>query len=371
MNISLYDEKTQQLFDMDKPSNVQLNAYCGNNEVQSFNLTAANSWLLNITCTFNRLRATVEYPSDQYYRTLTYTSSVNFTNIKVWLIELTTTTALLNNFQSYDLLRDYQNARIVVTKIIGTNEELITGDYIDSEAKITAYLIKGDEYLIKVQSDNQPDRIFGTYFADTEGTKVVRLFDLDLVSEATSFGSQVSYYTYMLNESGDLKIRSAYNDTGSNVQLAQFEVYQDGKDGVLLMNATSTSSSAFFTYDVDDSTPASQEYYAELTLYSYNGIAVPFERQFRVSENVDVPTVFANANTLKWILFFVMLVFALSLTISTESVGALLLVGLAALLTAMGWLRVGETTGMATAVLGLAAFVALVNLLKKGSDGDD
>jgi len=364
INATLYDEKTLAIFDISKPTLITMQVICNNGSVYQQPINNY-TYLFALNCTYRKIKFLVDYPQDSYYRTYPSLSpsllSVSESNLTIWLIELNSTTAIFNTFQIYDLFNDYEDEIILFYKNIGSVEYLITGDAIDVEGKIGAYFIQNAEYTLKVLSSNRPERDMGNYYADVGGQCVISLFDLSLASEASSFNSQVSAYSYLANESGNIIIRSRINDTGDNIQSSHFEVRGNSSSGFIYCSMFSLSANVDYSCDVPDS--ASNNYYVTLLVNLTNSTTQKlFEKFLKGSELIAFPVTFTNSNTQPWLMYMLMLIFAFTLTITTGTLGALLIVIFAIFLRAIGWINLSRLSTASTAV-NLAIAGAMVSIM--------
>jgi hypothetical protein len=179
------------------------------------NGSTPNPLSLNITEAVSTIRFLEYYTTPSVitiYRTYLPILGFNINNLEsnVWLVDLRTTDVVLNTLQLFDLMQDYENPRVLLTKVINGTEQVITGDYADVEGKISAYLMMGGQYNVKVYSDNKPVRVIGKYYADSAGVKYLRLFDVVLTDQSV-VPTEVSYSTYLINLSGTPTIYSQFN----------------------------------------------------------------------------------------------------------------------------------------------------------------
>lgn len=375
LNVTIYDEKTVLPFNVSGLDLIQMQLICQDNTTIVQNILTNNP-TLNITCPYQKIKFYVYYPGDSYYRTYPYTSAVigvSNNNFRVWLLNLNTTDVIFNTFQTYDLFKEYQNVKILIYKIIGTTSYLITGDAIDIEGKIGAYLIRNNEYVVKILSSNKPEKDMGSYYSDISGQSAIRLFELSLTPESTSYFDQVTAYSYLVNETGNLIIRAAVNDTGDNIVNSTLTVRQNSRSGAIICQFSSVSKNVEYSCDVPDI--ATNTYYASIDVTTTGDTTEHlFEKLMKGSELIPMPMTFANPETMQWILFLVLLTVGFTLTITTSAVGGLFIVALAAFLKVIGWIRLANVSLTDTAlnlkiaglVVSLLIFLAIAHILKKG-----
>jgi hypothetical protein len=383
--VTLYfkDEATLGNFNLTSPDRMSMELYYGNGSSSTINITnATNPYTFFTYSTVSTIRFLEYYTTPNTvtaYRTRFTTTIFNVTdlmyatslNATIWLIDLRTTDVILNTLQIFDLMQDYINPRVTVTKTINGNEEIITEDFADVEGKINAYLMAGAQYNIKIYSDNKPVRVVGRYYADIAGIKYLRLFDVVGVDLTTQYSPMnVTYSTNLVNATGTLMVWSQYE--GPFVTNVIWSVYNNTITGGLLTTSTITNTSAVFTYSVpaNITNTTTTDYFIRLNI-TVNCTGAPqacsspiiYDRTLSVSSKVPMPATFDKPYTLKWIIFIFLLIIALSLNFKTANIGSLLLVGAAAFVMYLGWLP-----EVSFAIIGLGAVVALVGIFRKSSE---
>lgn len=353
-----WDEKTIMPFNMSSFDNMQFQVYCPDT-TQIYELTSTSqNYTQDIDCFFTKLRFQLQYGTDVYYRTLI----LPYTGVEknVYLLDLTNTTSVFNTFTVFDLLGTYENVSLFFEKRINSDTEQIIGDYVDAEGKVPAYLMLAGDYIIKLKSDNMPERVIGTYTADTAGDKIIRLFDISLATTIKDYDGAASSYIYKTNESGSLYIRAAWNDTTSTTTGVAFNVYNS--TGENLVTQTSTASNVLFSYAIPS---AYNRDNLRITLNITNPTwgARDYSRTIKPITSITLPGTFDSPYTLKFIIFGVLIVFALMFTVTTANWGALILVGIAGILSYLGIFVI------AAPILGLAAMLAIFQVYKSGDRG--
>jgi hypothetical protein len=96
----------------------------------------------------------------------------------------------------------------------------ITGDKINIERSIAAYLMLNRQYTFLLRSDNRPNKVIGVYTADVSGGKNIQLYDINynlqstntplftaltIVNNYTNAKSAIAYYNDPYNKTTDLK----------------------------------------------------------------------------------------------------------------------------------------------------------------------
>ncbi len=362
--INLFDEATGGYFNVSSADDIEMHVFCPNQTVTT-DLTA-NISEVPITCEYTKLRFIVEYGVDTYFRTLIIPFT-EATNISVYLINLDTTTSILNSMLLDDLFQTYDNPSIYIYRLITGGQRLITSDFVDIENKIAAYLIENAEYNIVVKSDNQPDFVFGSYVAAEAGDIALRLYDFDVTPQPSGWSSDVVYSTQIMNITGDdamgnRTLVTFYNDSGSGTTNLVWTVYEDDIGGNVLATSTSadTSDATFIYYisPVYNTTPLavelivthdSGEHTSRWILQEITEIILGIER-------------YINVQFLNWFITILLALIAIMSTIRTSDMITFVILGLAAVFIMFGWYKVSW------AILVLCIIVSLIFFLKKQSD---
>lgn len=354
--LNFYDELTLQPFDFTPYNDTKFEVFC-TDKTEEFPVTSFNN-TFNVSCNFFKLKMTLTLNDDEYYRSLLFDEDFNYNNASMYLIDLENTTALFNTFILYDIFNDFENKQLLIQKITDIGVINIHSDFADVRDTVGAFLIPLNEYIFTVRSSNKVDKFFGVYVADTAGDFTMRLFDLDFSSSQIYTQTGVAYTT--LNDNGI--IRSFYNDTTIQgvVNSGTFTVRNGSSTGTLLYTATSTASGANFAYII----PA---LYTNETLYTVLDIDVSegtdIQHILLILDETEInqPSTFDTPDFLKWVLFLVLVAFALTATITSQSVVSLLLVALGGFLNYIGWLMIGYP------VLSVGVLLSLITLFM----GDD
>lgn len=371
VGLTFYDENTLALFNMSSPDSMQIVVYYtnGNSTTLQLDGNSTNPYFLNITQTVSKIRILEYYTTPNVitiYRTYLSTTAFNLTNLNtnIWLLNLRTSDVIFNSFQIFDLMKDYTNPRVLVTKIINSVEETITGDYADLDGKVGAYLLAGAQYNLKLFSDNKPTRVLGSYYADSAGVIYLRLFDVvgvDLTSSTDAMNNK--YSTNLVNASGVTMIYSQFN--GTYITGVTWTVYNNTLAGSVLSTSTISNISGIFTY-VPAAGVTDMIVRMVLTLdCSSSSTAclspITYDRTFNINHDVSKPT-FDKPYTFPWIIFLFILIILLSLNFKTAPIGGALVLGLLMFLGYIGWFVL--TAG----IIGLITIVILTLLFKRGND---
>jgi hypothetical protein len=368
INLTFRDEETFDLFNMNSPNQIRYELYCTDDTVISNVISNSSSTFpFTISCEFKKIRFLVDYPTEAYYRVIVISPTINDTSFVVWLVDLNTSKVVYNTFQGYDLFNEYTNPKIGIYRIINNSEELITGDYVDIESKITAFLLLNEEYTIKIFSDNQPDRIIGRYNADDSGVKYLRLFEVTLSADPSGFSPEVYYYSYLVNESGSYNIKVGYNDTGGdNIYGGTVTIRNGSSAGPVLFTSSSNNTQAIFTYPTLALPNDKNTYYVSLVLNKTDGEQISYGKIIQDQIIVNLPT-FNNPWSLRWIIFILILIFAFSMTARTAMIGNLAILGLLLLLAVLNIFVVSSVAAIASGIIGILGLIAISSLFKKGA----
>jgi hypothetical protein len=286
----------------------------------------------NVSCPLLKIRTVVTYPGTlgSYYRTLVLPENLsNTSTFKIFLIDYNTTTAVLSTFQLLDIVQQYQDAEIIVTRNLNGTEETILSDFADIEGKVNAYLIQSQQYTVKLKSSNFAERIFGNFNADTSGFKIIRLNDVNLAPSDLPSLVGVQYINNLINESGVVKIILSYNDTNDVQVVANGTFYVLNKtNNVLLSSSSSTARSALFTYN----TAPNNDYIAGINVTPIAGVTAPgmpdpVIKTFTTwlsGADIKAALKFDNPDTLNWIIFLVGCTLALAFTAMTAYIGTII-----------------------------------------------
>jgi hypothetical protein len=381
LNISLWDEDTQLLINGTVIENMSVQLFCTDGSVYQTNYSTNPFQLTPPSCNYNKARFILNYgqTSLSYYRTLLWNASdFNNTNKKIWLLNPFDSTIVYTVFQAYDLLSDYDNVRIVITRNINGTEYDITGDFVDIEGKVTAYLLFNAQYNVKVISDNKGTRSMGPYYADSSGTKIVRLFDIDLVPNYGSSTGAIGYI-YMTNESTSpsYRVRAWYGQsngtsyqTATTTNGATLTVRLRNATGDVLYSGSVSGQTGSFSFTVPTNT-TNATMWATLSVIGANGDTVMSAQRAVSTAEIQAPAIldglFASKWTPSWIVFIIIMAVAYAFTIRTSSFGSIVVAGLFGLAATLGWMYIGSTTGTVTAAIGFVVLIALSTLLKSGA----
>lgn len=347
---NLYDERTQGIFNLNGTNRTSFLLFCGNSTyTYEVNTT---SFEIPIICEYKKFKFNLEYGEAAYYRTFILEPDEAL-NTSIYLIDLLTTNAVYTTFSVDDLLNDYRNVSVIITKNIGDETVQITGDFADIENKIGAYLIENHEYFVEVHSVNKPTRTIGAYNADVTGNKVIRLYDIvSYPQENAGMLDGVEWNSYV-NDTDNETMVFVFNDTTEASESVTFYIYNELNSSVPL-----------FSYTINDPTVVEMTVnisaYENMSLYAVTRVSHP---QRDVSDMKIIRQIndinFALKNVigetmLNWIIVVILGVLLLMSTISTA---ALTGVGVAALALVL------NIFGMFTLSTGLIIFALFIGIL--------
>jgi len=340
---NFFDERTLGVFNVSSADSIQFLVFCPNETVIS--VINQSNQSVPITCSYSKFKFILNYGVTSYYRTFILNPDELF-NVNIYLINLLTTQSLFNTFIIDDLLDKYDNPRIFVKKNIGNKTVQITADFVDIEQKISAYLIESHEYIIEIQSDNQPTRVIGFYSADIAGNKNLRLYDINIDgSPSANAGFATTTWMNILNQSNSSIAVAVYNDSLNKTSDVTFNLYTNQYNGPLLYTATTSGSNIEFTFDVTNN--LSSTIVGELLFTDINGnnkntthvyhknLTIPLQILSSIGDTVEEGQLFLN-----W--FFLLLIGALALyaTRETANYATIGLVLLTVIFRIFGWFTI-------------------------------
>ncbi len=352
-SVNIIDEKTLKQFNMSSYDEMKLLIYCPEKTTE-INIPINHSNTVNFSedCLYDKIKFQLTYGTEIYYRTILFRE--NLYSFNVYLINLLTTQSIFNTFQAFDLLGQYDNAKLLFKKRINDSIELITGDYLDVQNSVSTYLLFTNEYIIELESDNNPTRNLGIYTADSVGTIIIRLFDINNAANIDTFYSGVSYSTELVNISGDLFIKSYYKDVLNATNYVKFIVMNESNN--ILYETISNSNDVTFLFNV---TP-----YMNQTLISYLNISHEYgsthiyKRIFSIfikGWNEGISEYVSNT-FISWFVIILLTMIALAGDIVSGKYIGVAVVGFAGLFYWFGWFPISLAT------FGLGLLVAIIEI---------
>lgn len=362
---NLMDEKTIAPFNINSPDAIRFILICKDSQYTFLVTNQTQSF--PITCNYTQFKFDLEYSGESYYRKLIIEPNIvdNMFNQTVWLIDLNTTTAIYNSLFIDDLLEDYDDTQIFVYKIINNTKEQITADYTDIENKIGAYLIRNHQYLIEIHSSNHPIKLMGTYSADLEGDKTIRLYDINIGGETTGSVNQVTFVTQSQNISGTLYATAMFNDPENKTSEVTWTVFEGDYGGTVLFSSTLTrpiNGSVNFEGMFNISAYENDIIISYISFENDDIGTSEYSRIINAATSIQLEIIeFVGREFLDW--FFILLIgmLALMATIQTGNIVSMVLVMFATVFVVFDWFR------LSAGILALAGLVALIAMIKGGT----
>lgn len=380
--VNLKDERTLGLFNMTDKT-LTFNAHCVNNIDYSTPINST-SQSIPVDCDYESFDIKIEYEvggtnyayKRYYLRDLEDT--YNQFTLDAYLVDPFDTDYVENEFVIDDLTEVYKDAKLYFEKNINGNSTQITASEIDLSNSMRAILMNGETYYIYLESDDTGRNFLGSYLAPGAGISreatTLHLYDIDLTPNINKIAGNVDYQVY--SDETDVfyivKTPEGVTDNLINMTIEIFEgtvnsgtvIFSDTKgaseysfdnlyglfsDGPLDFSAyeNSTISARLHFYFVDDGSVRQKVY--DVNLWANNKL------------NLELLE-YVEPEFMDWFILILLSVIAVFATVSTADVMAMVIIGLAAVFVMFGWFAVSSGT------LGLAAIVALVNWLKKGSE---
>jgi len=357
-NFILYDERTLGLFNVTGPDTINFLLFCPDSTYTT--IINETSTSIPINCEYEKFKFVLDYGVTSYYRTFILEPDEAF-NVSVYLIDGITTQYLYNSLILDDLLSTYDNPSIYVKKIIGNETVQITADFVDVENKIGAYLIESNEYIIELHSDNYPTRILGTYSADLAGPKTLRLYEIGITPEPSSYINSVSHSVGLENRTTDTFAVAVYNDSLNQTNSVTWTIYENTYGGPVLHTLTTTEPNFIMEFNMtphmNKTTVSILEINHQQGTYDSGRILHEF------SEIVLGILEYISQDFLNWFFTILIGVFAIMATIRTANAVSMAMVGLSALFVIFGWYK------LSWGILALAIIFSLLALLKEGERG--
>lgn len=358
LTLNLFDEQTGRPFNINGNVSITQEIYCNAQTIT--NLINSTSTTFSAPCEFSKTRYFLDFgATGSYYRTIFFIEENDYVN--VYLADLRNTTVIFDNFILDDLLTNYINPLVYIKKIINTSNVIITSDYVDFEKKISAYLIPNTEYSLEVYSDNQPVRVLGSYFANTASSITIRLYSIGVAPVPSGFSNYVTMAVGDIdNSTGTPKVIGTYYDTSNLTSSVTWSLFQNG---TLIYSLTIPNQNDIeFTYPYSGLENDSLTAILNVTYGSYT---FAYGRQIQAeappaTEIENLKTV-VSPDLLNWIITLFISVVALSFTIRSSSMGAIVVCGLAAFFI---FFKLFVVTW---ALLGVAFVIAVASFLKEKS----
>lgn len=370
----LYDERTLDVFNISGADSVKFLLYC--EDATYITDLTTTSPIIPILCDYIKFKFVVDYSLsgyEKYYRTFILEPNDAF-EVNIFLIDMLTTGYVYNSFILDDLLNDYDNPSVYINKNIESSIEQITANYIDIEGKVGAYLIQNDEYIVELHSDNNPTRVMGDYSADASGDKNLRLYDLSLNVDSTSYYQDVnkSMYIQYRNNSGNIEYWAigTFGDQLNITNNVTFVLWRDRFEGDIIYNVTSEENVVEFEYNITS--------YIEnnISVYGYMHVSRSNHESYKIFYEAikDFGSAifdYFSKNSVNWFILLLLTTFILvGGTIKSYHVTTLIALASGMLFAFFGWFTLisseSEHAKMATiGILSVLMLITVIHMLKK------
>jgi len=359
-NLSLIDEKTNLAFNISSPDMLTFYVYCDDSYVSITNITNS-TFAIPVGCDFDKIKVIVSYPTTVYHRTLLFPRSFNssLSTIPIYLVDLDTTSIVLDNFQIFTLLNTMQNVKIYFTKNIGANQYVITSNDINLVQSMAAYLMLGEEYTILIEADGIAAYSLGTFTADSSGDRLLRLFEINMSGTPSGAWTDTLWWMSTDNSTTPPRLKIIYNST--NVSIATMNIYNNTLDDTLLYTTSLVSDNGIFYYPP----PTAYEnytFFVNLNITKDSGEVITFKNSWNTKNSKELEAIaegFISKTQLNTFLALVLAVVALTFDITTASIGGFVIIGFAALFMWLKWYSIAAVT------FGLAILITVVDFFKK------
>jgi hypothetical protein len=155
--INLIDEATWEPFNVSETNQTRVSVVC--EDIGSFSHVFTNSSEnITIDCIYTKLRFTVVFDDVSYTRNLLFSELETFEQ-NIYLLDLTTTQPIYNNFIVNDFTGEYKDPELYVLKNREEERVVIHSDKLDVENSMATYLIENDEYILELRSSNNPKEV--------------------------------------------------------------------------------------------------------------------------------------------------------------------------------------------------------------------
>jgi len=359
-SVNIFDELTTDYFNMSSPDSITQYVYCSSGTTYSYDIVSNSSSFIP-PCQFDKIKYSVQYPSERYYRTLLPRAfNISTGNVSVWLVNLDTTQVIFNTFEIYTLIYEYENLRLYFKKNIGADEYVITSDYINVENKVGTYLMLGEEYTVEIVADNYDSRNLGFYTADVEGEKIIRLFEIDFNPNPTDIYYNSTWWLETDNTTSPDRAKVTYYS--ENVDEVTLTVYNNSISGAQLYTTTLYTDTGIFYY-APSATYENYTFLMNLNITTDdNGTSVVFNKVWRSRSDIPLQIVLLGYISQNWLQIFLSIllgVIALLFTVRTADIGGVVFIGIASMFIYFGWWYISAVS------FGLAAVSSVINFLKK------
>jgi len=294
---------------------------------------------------------------NKYFRSFIPSSSTE--NISMYLIDVSTDTAVFMTFTLQDLTGFYTNSTIRFLTYVNEKLSEVTSDVFDVSNVVQCYLIKDKRYYIRLEGEGTTKQIGWLYVSSSDTEKTITITDVEI--ESSSPYGDVSFA--FVTDYNNSQVALHYVDLSNQTNSVTFKVYNSS--GSELYSGTEESQDTSIIYTV----PKVNETYILKAIidHSVYGIInetrmIDFREPGRKVINLDLPdSILGLSNTNWYRLSSIFLIgFAGMLFGATVSgVGALMMVGLAYFFVYLGWISISSIT------MGIMLIVAVLHKLSE------
>jgi len=294
---------------------------------------------------------------NKYFRSFIPSSSTE--NISMYLIDVSTDTAVFMTFTLQDLTGFYTNSTIRFLTYVNEKLSEVTSDVFDVSNTVQCYLIKDKRYYIRLEGEGTTKQIGWLYVSSSDTEKTITITDVEI--ESSSPYGDVSFA--FVTDYNNSQVALHYVDLSNQTNSVTFKVYNSS--GSELYSGTEESQDTSIIYTV----PKVNETYILKAIidHSVYGIInetrmIDFREPGRKVINLDLPDSILGLSSTNWYrLSSIFLIgFAGMLFGATVSgVGALMMVGLAYFFVYLGWISISSIT------MGIMLVVAVLHKLSE------
>lgn len=234
-NITIYDEMTEELFNMSLPNTTTITIYCSN---ETNRTTIVQSVLYNweILCPLEQIRIDMDFGNSYgtIFRALqpeVTTGSVG--NITFFMPNPINYTVVTIALTVTDLSGVYTGGEILISKVMSDAEQDIIEQNLGLTDSVTLYLIRNERYRVTI-SRGRNVREADEYVVVESGADTITISEIRLELNETFYSEDI-LWGVELDQENDF-IRFIYNDTLQNTINVTFEVYNGSDTDQSLFN---------------------------------------------------------------------------------------------------------------------------------------
>lgn len=349
-NVSIFNEKTEALFDMTQPNETTFEVFCPT-ETLNFNVSS-NEFLFNATCTYDFIRLKMEFGTDDYVRTLI--PPTTNTTINWYMVDLNTHTLVELTLTIDDFTGDFSSSDTLVriTKTLSTGQVDIIEQFIDIEKKVILFLVQSDVYAVQVENEEAEIRVFGDLIIDSDTDKTLRISDIPLQSDITTLYDVVNYSVGTPTNSS---IRLVYNDSSGGTSNVTFTIFNESNLSQILFNESVTNTNDLTITWGGANVNNSYEWRIQINHSTFGFVVQYSSVNFGITERIPLG-IGAQWRTIFAVMIVLMV--AASMTTVYSGMAATATVGTMSILKYWGWLP--QLTLGALAFLWIIAILSMI-----------